>query len=70
MPAALAKSQTVLVVPIAAADADQKFAADRLLANQPAVAGDRVKSLGSQAFRLDYYSAKQTVEKLVSTFGG
>ncbi len=71
MPAAFAGSQTLFVVPIsAAADAEVAgFATDPLLSTAPAVTGDRVFSLGSAAFRLDYFSAKDTVELLVSEFG-
>jgi ABC-type Fe2+-enterobactin transport system substrate-binding protein len=32
------------------------------------VAGNRVYSLGMTSFRLDYYSAKQTVETVVEQF--
>lgn len=68
--AGLADAETLFVVAMGGGDPVAPFVADPLLANQPAVAGDRVYSLGSQAFRLDYYSAKQTVELLVETFQG
>ena len=68
--AGLAEAQTVLTVAMGGGDPVAEFTGDPLLANQPAVAGKRVYSLGTQAFRLDYYSAKRTVELLVKTFAG
>lgn len=67
--AGLADAQTVLTVAMTGGDPVAEFTSDPLLANQPAVAGDRVYTMGSQSFRLDYYSAKQTVDLLVETFG-
>ena len=70
MSAALDGSQTLFAVSMGPKDVEKQLAADPLLANQPAVKGDRVYAMGTAAFRLDYFSAKQTVESLVSTFGG
>lgn len=67
--AGLAAAQTVFTVAMAGGDPVAEFTSDPLLANQPAVAAGRVYTLGSQSFRLDYYSAKQTVDLLVETFG-
>lgn len=69
MPAALAEVQTLFVVPISSDAEVSAFASDALVANAPAVTSERVFSLGSPSFRLDYYSAKDTVELLVSEFG-
>ena len=69
MSAALDGSQTLFAVSMGPKDVEKQLAADPLLANQPAVKGDRVYAMGTAAFRLDYFSAKQTVESLVSTFG-
>lgn len=65
----LAGAQTIFTVAMNGGDPVAEFTADPLLANQPAVAGDRVYTLGTQSFRLDYYSAKQTVDLLVDAFG-
>lgn len=64
----LANAKSIFVVAMGGGDAVGDFSADPLLANQPAVAEDRVFTLGTQAFRLDYYSAKLTVELVVDTF--
>lgn len=68
LPFAFADAQTIFVVPLTSDDTAH-FRAEPVVANLPAVAGDRVFSLGSVAFRLDYYSATMTVELLVSEFG-
>ncbi|EYT55485.1 ABC transporter substrate-binding protein [Leucobacter sp. UCD-THU] len=68
--AGLAGAETILTVAMGGGDPVADFTGDPLLANQPAVANDRVFSLGTQSFRLDYYSAKLTVELLVDTFAG
>lgn len=64
----LAKAQTIFTVAMSGGDPVADFTGDPLLANQPAVANDRVFTMGTQSFRLDYYSAKQTVDLLVDTF--
>lgn len=68
MPAALAGAKSLFVVPISGDAAVTAFADDPLVSTLPAVTGDRVFNLGSQAFRLDYYSAKTTVEALRQQF--
>lgn len=68
MAAGLEQAQTIFLVAMGGGDPVADFTGEPLLANQPAVAQDRVFSLGSQSFRLDYYSAKQTVELVVDTF--
>jgi iron complex transport system substrate-binding protein len=67
---ALEGSQTLFAVAMAGGDPVETFVADPLVANLPAVAADRVYSLGAESFRLDYYSARNTVELVVDTFGG
>lgn len=69
MSAALADTQTLFSVSMGPAGMESELAADPLLANQPAVKNGAVFSLGTAAFRLDYYSAKQTVDLLISAFG-
>lgn len=69
LPAAFAVAQTLFVVPLGSEQEVDEFAADPLLVGAPAVTGDRVYSLGAASFRLDYYSATDTVEHLVSIFG-
>lgn len=69
LPYAFQGAKTLFVVPLGKPDDVTRFAADPLVANAPAVTGRRVYSLGSAAFRLDYYSATKTVELLVSEFG-
>ncbi len=64
----LASAATIFTVAMGGGDPVADFTADPLLANQQAVANDRVFTLGSQSFRLDYYSAKLTVDLLVDTF--
>ena len=66
--AGLANAKTIFVVAMGGGDPVADFSADPLLANQPAVADKRVYSLGTQSFRLDYYSAKLTVDLVVDTF--
>ncbi|WP_251381597.1 MULTISPECIES: hypothetical protein [unclassified Leucobacter] len=68
MAAGLEQAQSIFIVAMGGGDPVADFTGDPLLANQSAVANDRVYSLGSQSFRLDYYSAKQTVELIVDTF--
>ncbi|SNT16401.1 hypothetical protein [Rhodococcoides kyotonense] len=68
MSAGFADSRTLFAVSMGPADQHRALAADPLLANQIAVSQNRVYSLGTAAFRLDYYSAKQTVDLLVSLF--
>jgi len=68
LPSGLGGSQTLFIVQMGGGDPVSTFVADPLTANLPAVTDDRVYSLGSQSFRLDYYSAKNTVELLVDTF--
>ena len=67
---ALEGSQTLFAVAMAGGDPVEPFVADPLVANLPAVTADRVYSMGAEAFRLDYYSARSTVELIVDTFGG
>jgi iron complex transport system substrate-binding protein len=67
---ALEGSQTLFAVAMAGGDPVETFVADPLVANLPAVAADRVYSLGAESFRLDYYSARNTGELVVDTFGG
>lgn len=69
MPAALAQSQTLFPVALGGRDPVATLKAEPLLANQPAIASGRVYSMGAEAFRLDYYSARNTVELLVKTLG-
>lgn len=64
----LAGSQTLFLVAMGGGDPVAQFTGDPLLANQPAVAAERVHSLGTEAFRLDYYSARSTVKLIVDTF--
>ncbi|NIL77702.1 MULTISPECIES: Fe2+-enterobactin ABC transporter substrate-binding protein [Rhodococcus] len=66
--AAFADSRTLFAVSMGPADQDRALTAEPLLANQVAVSQNRVFSLGTAAFRLDYYSAMQTVDLLVSLF--
>ncbi|MDX7584867.1 Fe2+-enterobactin ABC transporter substrate-binding protein, partial [Klebsiella pneumoniae] len=49
-------------------DADAIYA-NPLLAQLPAVAGKRVYPLGTETFRLDYYSALLVLQRLSSLFG-
>ena len=69
MPAALAQSQTLFPVALGGRDPVATLKAEPLLANQPAIAAGRVYSMGAEAFRLDYYSARNTVDLLVKTLG-
>lgn len=64
----LAGAETLFLVAMGGGDPVSTFAADPLLANQPAVSADRVHSLGTESFRLDYYSAKNTTQLIVDTF--
>lgn len=69
MSGGLSTVQTMFIVPMGTEGTDAQFAADPLAANIPAVAAGRVESLGATSFRLDYFSAKDTVAHLVSQFG-
>ncbi|GAA1318637.1 Fe2+-enterobactin ABC transporter substrate-binding protein [Leucobacter albus] len=69
-PDGLADAETIMIVAMLGGDPVAEFAKDPLLANLPALTNDNVFSMGPQAFRLDYYSAKLTVELLVDTFSG
>lgn len=64
----LGEAQTLFLVSMTGGDPVADFAADPLLANQPAVVSDSLYSLGTESFRLDYYSAKNTVQIIVDTF--
>lgn len=64
----LAGAQTVFLVAMGGGDPVGAFSSDPLLANQPAVRAERVHSLGTESFRLDYFSAKSTAELIVDTF--
>lgn len=68
LPAALGDSQTIFLI-----SADDSvvadFVSDPLLANQPAVANDRVHTLGLDSFRIDYYSARNIAGVLVGLYG-
>ena len=66
----LSAAETIVVVAMQGGDPVADFSGDPLLKNLPAIANDNVYSMGTQAFRLDYYSAKLTVELLVDTFAG
>lgn len=44
------------------------FTSTAVLANQPAVTGKRVWALGADTFRLDYFSAKNLVERVAKAF--
>ncbi|ALJ19173.1 Fe2+-enterobactin ABC transporter substrate-binding protein [Microbacterium sp. No. 7] len=63
-------TQTMFLVAMGGGDPVAAFTADPLVANLPAVAAGRVHSLGTEAFRLDYYSARNTVELIAETFAG
>ncbi|MFJ2621061.1 Fe2+-enterobactin ABC transporter substrate-binding protein [Glutamicibacter sp. NPDC087344] len=69
VPAALADTHTAFLVGTGTAAPIDAFSSDALLANLPSVENHRVYDLGSTSFRLDYYSAKDTVSGLVETFG-
>jgi iron complex transport system substrate-binding protein len=69
MPSAFAASQTLFLVPVSGTAEIEAFAADPLIAGLDAVTGDRVLSLGPTSFRLDYFSAMDTVEALVAELG-
>lgn len=68
LPAALAQAQTLFLMPTGGPAPIEEFTGNALLANLPAVKDQRVYNLGDQSFRLDYYSARTTVEHLVSLF--
>ncbi|KIP52539.1 Fe2+-enterobactin ABC transporter substrate-binding protein [Leucobacter komagatae] len=69
-PDGLADAETIMIVAMLGGDPVAEFSKDPLLANLPAITSDRVFTMGPQSFRLDYYSAKLTVELLVDTFSG
>lgn len=50
-------------------DTAQQVMQDRFLAHLPAVKAHRVYALGVDSFRLDYYSAREIVERLAQRFG-
>lgn len=66
----LADSGSVVIVAMQGGDPVADFSNDPLLKNLPAIKNGNVYSMGPQSFRLDYYSAKLTVELLVDTFSG
>ncbi|WP_080792353.1 Fe2+-enterobactin ABC transporter substrate-binding protein [Corynebacterium pacaense] len=68
LPAALEQARTLFLVPTGGPAPTGEFTANPLLGNLPAVTGERVFSLGGQSFRLDYYSARATIEHLVEQF--
>ncbi|BAU94290.1 iron-enterobactin transporter periplasmic binding protein [Corynebacterium suranareeae] len=68
LPAALEQSQTLFLMPTGGPTPIEEFTGNALLANLPAVKNQRVFDLGDQSFRLDYYSARSTVEHVVSLF--
>lgn len=68
MSSGLDAAQTLFLVAMGGGDPVADFTADPLLANQPAVSASRVYSLGTESFRLDYYSAKATAALIVDAF--
>lgn len=68
MAAGLDDAQTLFLVAMGGGDPVADLTADPLVANQPAVAAERVHSLGTESFRLDYYSAKATAQIVVDLF--
>jgi iron complex transport system substrate-binding protein len=66
--AALADTGTVLIVPLGGSSVDA-FSADPLLANLPALTGESVFETPATSFRMDFYSATELVDHLVSQFG-
>lgn len=69
MAGAFGQAQTLFVDAPGGRAAVDEFRGDRLVANLPAVTAKRVHPLGAESFRLDYYSARNTVEAIVDTFG-
>lgn len=69
MVSALGETKTFLSVDMGTPGVLESLTADPLLANHPAIAEGRLFDMGTAAFRLDYYSAKDTVDLLVETFG-
>lgn len=67
---AFEQTQTLFLVAMGGGDPVTAFTSDPLVANQPAVTAGRVFSLGTESFRLDFYSAKNTAQLLVDTFSG
>ncbi|PID96402.1 MAG: Fe2+-enterobactin ABC transporter substrate-binding protein [Actinomycetales bacterium] len=65
---ALAEAKTLFPVPTSG-DPTAAITADPLLANQPAVSGDALYLTPPTAFRLDYYSGRQLVQKMDEYFG-
>lgn len=70
MASGLSSARTMFLVAMGGGDPVGAFTADPLVANQPAVGADRVYSLGTESFRLDYFSAKSTAELIVDAFSG
>ena len=66
--AGLEDAATIFTVAMTGGDPVSDFSNDALLANLPAITNDQVYTMGTDSFRLDYYSAKRTVELLVNTF--
>lgn len=66
----LADAATIFIVAMRGGDPVAEFSSDPLLANLPAITNDRVHTMGPTSFRLDYYSAKVTVDLIVDTFSG
>lgn len=66
---ALSQTKTLFVDAPGGRGAVEDFRKDRLVANVPAVTAARVYSLGPESFRLDYDSARNTVDSIVETFG-
>lgn len=67
LPAVLADAETVFLVPIGQGDPVADFTSSPVLANVPAVANGHVYSLGDESFKMDYYGAIATVERLAET---
>lgn len=59
--------ETVFLMRGTEADAEA-FRADPLLANLPAVTGNRVYPLGPASFRVDYYSGRELIDTVVRQF--
>lgn len=68
--AVLTDSRTIFLLPSGGPVPLADFLADPLLGTLPAVKDKQVYSFGEQSFRLDYYSARNTVRHLVETFSG
>lgn len=66
----LANARGLFLVAMGGGDPVADVKKDPLLSNQTAIASDQVFTLGTESFRLDYYSAKNTVKLLVDEFSG